>query len=475
MPFRPEDEALVARLEEEAVYARLFREHAGPTAPEPPRRAAGLLHELRALPGGRDALVMAGLAAGPDGPAPERDPLELPSAALDGLTALLTAPSFAGYPPALLHHLGLHFARVAGCRERELARRAAQDALDASREERGAREREGGGARRELGPVEAWELSLAAFFALSRCTDYLAELVTRALGPATSGAVKTRAADVARLSAELPFLHVGELGERALAGARARDARARIALMALARAEAAAARAGLDEAARGAAVARCAAAHARAIEEALEPTAQALDDAALANELTTRGIAALQGLVEVWELSGQDEAVERFFVERAEPVCWELQRRREWDKFAQLFGPDAGPHGAPARAHTFRLVESLIARVTGDRGRVAYAAACAQFLVFYTNAATTLDRQIAIVERAVAVCPSHRNGRAVLASFLCQKARRKVETLVASGAEIDEAEALVARARDLFPSAREVEETAALVRARRTGALPRLP
>lgn len=454
MPFRPEDEALLARLEEEALYARLFRAHAGPGAPEPSRRAAGLLHELRAVPGAPEALA-AGLLAAPDG-----EPAEAPGGALDGLTSLMAAPSFAGYSPALLHHLGLHFARAAACRERELA-------------PRGSGEAETG--RRELGPVEAWELALSAFFALTRCTEYLTDLVARALGPATGGAIKTRTADVARLAAELPLQHVARLGERAVAGARGRDARARVALMALARADAASRRAGLPEAERGAVVARCAAAHARAIEEALEPTAQALDDAALANELTTRGIAALQGLVEVWEFSGQDEAVERFFVERAEPVCWELQRRREWDKFAQLFGPDAGPHGVPARAHTFRLVESLIARVMGDRGRVAYAAACAQFLVFYTNAATTLDRQIAIVERAVAVCPSHRNGRAVLASFLCQKARRKVESLVTSSAEVDEAEALVARARELFPSAREVEETAALVRARRTSGLPRLP
>lgn len=457
MPFRPEDEALVARLEEEALYARLLRAHAGPSAPRSPHRAAGLLHELRAVPGAREAFALAAQD-------PEASSGVPPRGALDGLTALMRAPSFAGYSPALLHHLGLHFARVAGCRER-----------DAAHEEHEEREERGESEARALGPVEAWELSLSAFFALSRCPEYLADLVSRALGPPKPGAAEAHADDVARLARELPLQHVAQLGARALAGARGRDGRARLALMALARAESAARRAGLSEAERAVVVARCAAAHARAIEQALEPVAQALDDAALTNELTTRGIEALQGLVDVWEFSGQDEAVERFFVERAEPVCWELQRRREWDKFARLLGPDAGPVGVPARAHTFRLVESLIARVTRDRSRVAYAAACAQFLVFYTNAASTLERQIAIAERAVAVCPSHRNGRAVLASFLCQKARRKVETLVTSSSELAEAEALVERARSLFPTAREIEETTALVRARRNSALPRLP
>jgi|GEM_PF-5217394 len=198
MPFRPEDEALLARLEEEALYARLFRAHAGPGAPEAPRRAAGLLHDLRAVPGAPEALATAGLPAAPGG-----EPSEVPIEALDRLTSLMAAPSFAGYSPSLLHHLGLHFARVAGCRERALARRGSGEGGAEAPDER----------RRELGPVEAWELALSAFFALSRCTEYLTDLVARALGPATGGAIKTRAADVARLAAELPFQHVARLVE----------------------------------------------------------------------------------------------------------------------------------------------------------------------------------------------------------------------------------------------------------------------
>jgi hypothetical protein len=123
---------------------------------------------------------------------------------------------------------------------------------------------------------------------------------------------------------------------------------------------------------------------------------------------------------------------------------------------------------------TFRLVESLIARVKADRGKVAYAAACAQFLVFYTNVVSTLDRQIAVGERAIDVCPSHRNGRAVLASFLSQKALRVSDGMVPTRASLDEAWALVERATVLFPSSREVQESRDIVERRRNSGLTRI-
>ncbi len=458
MPFRPEDAALVARLEDEALYARLLRDQAGPGAGAPPSRASGLLHELRALPGAEAAFA---LASGPAGDPPGRP---------DALAALMTAESFVGYPPALLHHLALHFARVAACRERELLAAATSGVAL------------GEGAN----PITAWELALSACLGLAEERAYVRGFVARALGPPSNARGQeqaagqaagqaTRAADVARLAEALPFALLDRLGARALRGARGLESGARVALSALARVEAAARRAGAGEALRALAIERAGAAHARAIDEALAPIGQALDDATLANEVTTRGIEVLQGVVAVWEFSGQDEAVERFFVERAEPVCWEIQRRKEWDRFALLLGQDPAAPGLPSRGATFRLVESLIARVTADRGRVAYAAACAQFLVFYTNVVQTLERQIAVAERAVAVCPTHRNGRAVLASFLCQKARRNVEATLVSSAGLAEADALVERARALFPPAREVEETAALVRARRASGLGRLP
>lgn len=421
MALRPEDEALLERLDDEALYERVLRLHGG-SGLVPQRRAAGLVHALRALPGAREAFAMANA----EDPEKRR---------LDAISSLMMPISYVGYPPALLHHLALHFRRVA-----VLARdKSAQWSTSAA------------------------EASLAAFFALAGHRDYLEGFVARTLG---DGASKK---DVDRLVAELPEAAVTSLGDEALAGARELDLPARAALEALLRVPSAAARSGAPAPFVEKMKARADRLRATAVDAALEPIAQALDDAAIANELTTRGIEVLFRLVPLWEALGRDEAVERFFVERAEPVCWEIQRRKEWERFETLFGaPDEVARGSSARA-TFRLVESLCARVKADRSKVAYAAACAQFFVFYTNAVPTLDRQIAVAGRAIDVCPSHRNGRAVLASFLCQKAIRLVEGIVPPRSSLDEAWALVTRAEELFPSSREVRETRELVERKRGG------
>jgi len=427
MALRPEDEALLERLDDEALYEGILASHAG-AGLAPAKRAAGLVRELRALPGAPKAIAMATAE-------------EAERRRFDAVTTLMMPVSYAGYAPALLHHLALHFERVAA----HVGEKSAAWA-------RAAR-----------------EASLASFFALAGHEEYLRGFVARALGPEASSA------DVTRLAAELPVTPLLRLGEVALAGARALGSDARVALEALARVPSAAARSCAPAPFVAKVNARAEALRATAVEAALEPIAQALDDATIANELTSRGIEVLTQVVPVWEATGQDEAVERFFVERAEPVCWEIQRRKEWERFAWLFGtPEELSRGGSTRA-TFRLVESLFARVKADRSKVAYAAACAQFLVFYTNVVATLDRQIAVGERALDVCPSHRNGRAVLASFLCQKATRLSEGLVPQRASLDEAWALVSRAEGLFPSSREVRETRTRVERKRTGAFSRLP
>lgn len=429
MPFRPEDQALLERLEDEAVYEQLLASHVGPHVAAP-RRAAGLVAELRSLPGGDKAFAMANA----EDPQKRR---------LDALGTLMMPVSFAGYPPALLHHLALHFGRVARLLE-------ATDRVRA---------------------LYAHETSLAAFFSLAGHERYMHGFVSTALGE------KAKPGDVARLAGSLPLEPLLALGERAMAGARSLAPGARAALDALARVPVAAERSGAPPAIVTRVTSKADALRADAVDAALEPVSQALDDATLANELTTRGIAALHGIVPVWEFSGRDEAVERFFVERAEPVCWEIQRRKEWDRFATLFGTASelpGVRELAAPKATFRLVESLIARVKADRGKVAYAAACAQFLVFYTNVVSTLDRQIAVGERAIDVCPSHRNGRAVLASFLSQKALRVSDGMVPTRASLEEAWTLVERATVLFPSSREVQESRDIVERRRNGGLPRI-
>lgn len=427
LPWRPEDEALATRLEDEALYAAIWRSHAGEGAPGPAPRASGLVHGLRELGGAKQAFAM---ATGE-------------KRRLDALTSMMTPASFEGYPAPLLHHLALHFARVAAARELEVTERARA--------------------------LVSWELALAAFVGLAGHRDYVEAFVKDTLG------ARAKKSDVERLARTLPLELLEKLGERAVRGARELTKDAVLALEALGRVPRAAERSGAPAELVARAVARAEALRARAVDEALEPVAQALDDATVENELTTRGIAALKKLVPIWEATQRDEAVERFFVERAEPVCWEIQRRKEWEKFETLLGTDPRLGAPLAPDATFRMVESLIARVSADRSKVAYAAACAQFLVFYSNVVGTLDRQIAVTERALAVCPSHRNGRAVLASFLCQKARRALDVLLVTEAVSSEATALVARARELFPSAKEIEETEALLARKKAGPLGRGP
>ncbi len=405
MTWRPEDEALLLRLEDEALGERLHRFHVGNArAAKPPPRASGLLAELRKLPRADEVFA-------------EKE------VSLEKLGHAMAPDSYVGYPPALLHHLAIHFYRVAGQLELE----------------------------RPSGAVEAYRLSLAAFFALAQEGAYLGALADAVLG------ADARKPELSRASQDLAFDLLERLGQQASEGARKLSGEASVALAALGGVERALDCAGAKDAVRQRARSVAERARANAIDEALAPIGEALDDANSANELTTRGIEALRPVPQVWEWCQRDEAVERFFVERAEPVCWELQRRREWDRFSLVLGD------------SWKLVESLTARVERDRGRIAYAAACAQFFVFYTNVVHTLERQIALCRRAIAACPSHRNGRAVLASFLCQKARRMLDgmQLLTQASSIREAELLVAEARALFPALRELEETEALLQAKR--------
>lgn len=423
MPQRPEDDALLARLEDEALYERLVRFEAAVDVPVP-SRASGLLDALRGLGGADVAFAVATRAEAPR---------------LDVLSGLTHPPSFVGYPPVVLHHLGLHHARIAGALEgREPARALVHH-----------------------------EASLASFFGLLAHPSYLEAFVRRGLGP------KASRDDVTRLATALPAEPLEGLGRRAREGVLSLTPESRLALEALARVRSALARSGATPGLVTKLVSRADALRAEAIDLATERIGHALDDASTRGELTTAGLDALRGLVAVWEHVGRDEAVERFFVERAEPVCWELQRRREWEGFARLFGtPDEVTRGAPTA--TFRLVESLVARTKRDRANVAYAAACAQFLVFYTNVVPTFERQIAVAERAVDVCPTHRNGRAVLASYLAQKAKALVQGF-ATDADLRAALALVERAESLFPSCRDAREARAAIEARKTGMLSRLP
>src|SRR5690606_29394461 len=97
--WRPEDEALLSRLEDEEVLERLWAA-IGEGSPAPHPRASGLVAELRALEDGRAAVEQA--ARGD----------------VSALVRLVNKPDPAALTPALAHHLALLHARVASAHER---------------------------------------------------------------------------------------------------------------------------------------------------------------------------------------------------------------------------------------------------------------------------------------------------------------------------------------------------------------------
>ncbi|MBX3203096.1 MAG: hypothetical protein KF894_33540, partial [Labilithrix sp.] len=222
----------------------------------------------------------------------------------------------------------------------------------------------------------------------------------------------------------------------------------RAALLALAR---------IDEAARVAGAHAPAALRARAeaerrrnaaIEAALAVIGDALDEANVRGELTTLGLPLLLRAVPVWRWTSSDEAVEHFVVDRVDKIGWELYRARSWDALRQLLAP------------FLPMFDSLATRVEHDRTRIAYAAAAAQMFVFRAEVERRPPQKLALAERAVSICPTHRNGRLVLASVLCDEAMSSMRAMVlfARRAEVERVCALLERAESLYPASSELPE-----------------
>jgi hypothetical protein len=95
----------------------------------------------------------------------------------------------------------------------------------------------------------------------------------------------------------------------------------------------------------------------------------------------------------------------------------------------------------------------LSGRVALDPELFAYASRVAQMLVFRAELESRFERQLEIVERALVLCETHRNGRLVCADLLSERALRRVETAplwerkrAATEARVD-----TRRAEALFP------------------------
>jgi hypothetical protein len=388
--WRPEDAALLARLEEELLLRRLWRSQAGSADPPHPR-AAGMLGLARRLPGGAEAVT----------------------AALKGdlaaLLALLQPARFEGYPPALLHHVALYFDSVAGA--------IATSAPEAA--------------------VEARVRSMAAWLALGEEKSYL-----RAL----AGAVVTSASrdlDLDQAAAEAPLALLSDLGLEARAGARDRTLGARSALRTLGRVAEAGAIAGCAPAVIKAIVRRAESLRTTAVDEALSPLLEAITEASMRGDLAESGPELLARVAAVWRWADEDEAVEHFAVEQTTPIAWEVYRESRWPELRRLLDPIEP------------LIDRLARRIESDPTKIAYAAACAQMFVFRSEAHQSVDRQLELAERGVKLCPTHRNGRLILAYLLCDRAKRMIDGPVwVSAGDCDRAAALIQRAETLYPDSK---------------------
>ncbi len=407
--WRPEDEALLGRLEDEVVLERLFRHHvgtlAGPTLPH--ARAAGLIAAVREVKGGYVSV----------------------QAALEGdvskLARVVEAAPMKARPPEMLHHIALYFGRVASVLEG-----VAPDAA-----------------------ANAWMRALAAWLALGEERAYLARLeeaIVSADARRKQG-LKERAALIP--PERVPLEIVSDLGKRAEASSRTLALPGRAALLALAWVGEAGRIAGASEATTKRAEQAAERNRNAALDAALAVVGEALDDANMRGEQTTSGRQILARALQVWAWSGHDEAVEQFVVDRLATIGWELYRARSWDALRQTFDP-------------FRpMIDHLAQRIEKDPSRIAFASAAAQMFVFLTDVETVLPRKLELAERAVRLCPTHRNGRLNLASLLCDQALASMRAMVvfARREEIERVEALLARAELLYPQSTELPDAKAML------------
>src|SRR5262249_12691867 len=156
-------------------------------------------------------------------------------------------------------------------------------------------------------------------------------------------------------------------------------------------------------------------------------------------------------IADAWAWCERDEAVERFCVDQVTPIAWESYRESAWGPIRELLGPCEA------------LFDSLEARHLARPGEFAYAAKCAQVLVFRSEAETDRAREWALAERALKVCPSHRNGRLVMAHLLADSAISMLNrsTLFTGRSDVYQATVLVERAEGLFPQSKRTQEARA--------------
>jgi hypothetical protein len=413
--WRPEDEALLRRLEDELVVERLFRHHVGAIAERtlPHPRAGGMIAAARKLAGGDVAV----------------------SAALEGdltkLARFLDAAPMRDRPPEMLHHVALYYGKVARALE--------SIAPDAA--------------------ANAWMRALAAWLALGEERSYLARLEDGIAGEAPAregGGASRRAKDKAAVlipPERVPLDMMADLGKRAEGTSRDLAPSGRAALLALSWVSEAARIAGVSEDATQRAQKAAERRRNAALDAALSVIGEALDEANVRGELTTSGRAMLFRALDVWVWSGHDELVEQFVIDRLATMGWELYRARAWDALRFTFEPYRS------------IIDHMARRIEHDPSKNAFAAPCAQMFVFLTDIEAAPLRKVELAERAVRLCPSHRNGRLNLASLLCDQALTSMRQMVlfARKEDVERCEQLLKRAESLYPQSTELPEAKAML------------
>lgn len=310
--------------------------------------------------------------------------------------------------PELLHHLALHHARLA---------RLTHDA-------------------------NAHVRSMIAWFALTREERYLREL-----GQAVVGGALPRD-DIERTLADVPIWPIDALGEQAKGGARDLTLPSKEAIIVLRR---------VPEACHGArvptdlevrATKRADTLVASAIEDALTPVITAIAETLTKGEPSAQeGAALMRRFVAVWNWSGHDESVEIAAIDEATPLGWAHCRQSRWGDLGIALEP------------LWPLVESFTRRIEADPTKIAYAARCAQMLVFKADVARTEVETTAIAERALRICPSHRNSRLTLAHSLCEQALRLLPGARAPTRQsVATAEEMIKRVETLYPTTTRLPE-----------------
>lgn len=392
MTWRPADSALLRRLRDEVLFSELLG-------------AFGVSAQSASYPKGGAAMVDA---------LRDHAPEAVEAAALGNRVPLLdVVDSAAQPPPALAHHLALLHRFLAEAHRRR---------LPAERER---------ALRHGLRSLEMWcwlleersyLLDVVRGPASGGLDEQTAQTKASEGGPAEASLSEVSPSDV-NASQENPteqniwatareavLQEIDDLQQEARAGVGSLCAASSLALWTLQRSGEALARAGvrgaLAQEVEGRAVRACAS----TIDLALGRISQKLADAAAKDADEEAQAALFAEAASVWRWSNRSPQAERYIVEKVTPTLWAAYRARRFDTLQRLLEPVA------------ESTASLTRRVLRDPNELAYAAPCAQVLVFRAEVANSARAKMELVERALSVCPSHRNARLVLSDILVNRA-----------------------------------------------------